>query len=124
MTDKRPVNLDLSTIDLPLPAIASIAHRISGVFLVAGVGILLWILDVSLESEAGFNDIKLISDSFICKLVVWAVLAGLIYHTVAGVRHLIMDLGYGETLEGGLMGAKITFGLSAVLIVLAGVWIW
>jgi len=52
------------------------------------------------------------------------VVAGLIYHSVAGVKHLIMDLGVGETMEGGTLGAKIVVGVSIVLILLAGVWIW
>ena len=51
-------------------------------------------------------------------------MAGLIYHSVAGVKHLIMDLGIGETMEGGSLGAQIVIGLSVVLILLAGVWIW
>jgi succinate dehydrogenase / fumarate reductase cytochrome b subunit len=35
-----------------------------------------------------------------------------------------MDLGIGETLEGGQLGAKIALIVAAVLIVLAGVWVW
>jgi len=51
-------------------------------------------------------------------------LSALLYHLVAGVRHLVMDTGHGETLEGGKLGSKIVLAVSAVLIVLAGVWIW
>jgi len=43
---------------------------------------------------------------------------------VAGIRHLLMDLGLGETLEGGKRGSKAVLVISAVLIVLAGVWLW
>ena len=124
MTDKRPVNLDLGSIALPITAKASILHRISGVFLVAGAAVLLWLLDASLASEESFNALKECADSFIFKLVLWAVLSGLVYHMVAGVKHLIMDLGYGETLEGGVAAAKAVFAVSALLIVLVGVWIW
>ena len=124
MTDKRPVNLDLGTIDLPLPAIASIVHRITGVILVVGSAVLLWLLDESLASEEGFNAVAALGDSALCKLVLWGVLSALIYHSVAGIKHLIMDMGYGESLEGGITGAKVTIAISAVLIVLAGVVIW
>ncbi len=124
MTDKRPVNLDIGTIDLPLPALASITHRITGVILVAGAAILLWLLDESLSSEEGFNAVMSLGDSFFAKLVVWGVLSVLIYHSVAGIKHLIMDLGYGETLEGGQTGAKLVFLFSAILIVLVGALIW
>ena len=58
------------------------------------------------------------------KLVIWGVLAALIYHCVAGVKHLLMDLGIGESLQGGITAARITFAVAAVLIVLAGVWVW
>lgn len=124
MNKPRPVNLDLGTISLPVTAKASILHRVSGVFLFAAVAVLLYLLDLSLSGEAGFARAAQLLDSTLAKLVVWAVLAGLIYHSVAGVKHLLMDLGIGETLEGGLRGARLVFGISAVLIVAAGVWVW
>ncbi len=124
VTDKRPVNLDIGTIDLPLPALASITHRITGVILVAGAAVLLWLLDESLASEEGFNTVKTLADSFLVKLIVWGVLSALIYHSVAGIKHLIMDLGIGETLEGGQTGAKLVIAVSGVLIILAGAMIW
>ncbi len=124
VNDKRPVNLDISTISLPITAYASILHRVSGVFIVAGIAVLLAMLDCSLASEDGFKSIQTYMDSILVKFIVWVVMAGLIYHTVAGVKHLIMDLGIGETLEGGTRGAQITFGVSAVLIFLAGLWLW
>ena len=109
---------------MPLPSITSITHRLTGIFLVAGAAVLLWLLDESLASEEGFNAVTSLADSFLCKLIVWGVLAALIYHSVAGVKHLIMDLGYGETLEGGITAAKIVIGVSGVLIVLVGALIW
>ena len=124
MTDKRPVNLDIGTIDLPLPALASITHRITGVILVAGTAILLWLLDESLASEEGFNTVKTLADSFLVKLMVWGVLSALIYHSVAGIKHLIMDMGIGETLEGGQTGARLVIAVSGVLIILTGALIW
>lgn len=124
MKKSRPVNLDLGTIRFPVTAIASITHRISGVFLFVAVAVLMYLLDLSLAGPEGFAEAQALLDSVLAKLVLWVVLAGLIYHTVAGVRHLIMDLGYGETLQGGLLGAKVVFGVSVVLILLGGIWIW
>lgn len=124
VNDKRPVNLDISTIKLPFPAYISILHRISGVILFAGVAVLLWMLDASLSSPDGFAAVKACLESFFVKLIVWGVVSAFIYHTVAGIRHLVMDLGFGETLEGGLKGAQIVAGISAVLIIIAGGWIW
>ncbi|WP_143247461.1 succinate dehydrogenase, cytochrome b556 subunit [Agaribacterium haliotis] len=122
--DKRPVNLDLSTVKFPVTAIASILHRVTGVVLLAGVLILLWALDQSLSSQEGFDFIKELLANVLVKLVVWAILAAVIYHFVAGVRHLFMDLGFWEELESGKASATVTIALSVVLIALAGVWLW
>jgi len=121
---KRPVNLDLSTIKLPVTAYVSILHRISGVALFGGVAVLLWLLDASLESEESFLAMQDVIANPIFKFVIWGVLAILAYHTVAGVRHLTMDGGVGESLRGGRIGAKLVVVLAIILIVLAGVWVW
>lgn len=85
---------------------------------------LLWMLGTSLSSPEGFDQVKAMASSPVCKAVLWVVLAALAYHMIAGIRHLIMDFGVGETLEGGQLGAKLVIVLAAVLIVLAGVWVW
>ena len=124
MKDNRPKNLDLYTVRFPLPAITSILHRISGVFIFAGVFVLLWLLSESLSSEAGFTNVQQWLTATPVKLVIWAILAGLLYHLIAGIKHLVMDLGIGETLDGAKTGAVLVIALSAITIVLAGVWIW
>ncbi len=124
MKDKRPVNLDIGTIHLPLAALTSITHRISGVILFAGIAILLWLLQRSLETEASFNEVRAFFESPLLKFVVWGTLSALCYHMVAGVKHLLLDAGIGETREGGPLGARIVIAVSAVLIILMGAWIW
>lgn len=89
-----------------------------------GIGFLLWGFDVSLSGEDGFNRLQSIMQGFLPKLIVWGILSALLYHFVAGIRHLLMDAGIGETLEGGRLGAKLVVVVAVVLIVLAGVWIW
>lgn len=122
--DKRPVNLNLLTVKFPITSLVSITHRVTGVVLLGGILILLWMLDVSLESQQGFEFIQGLLDAFWAKLILWAILAALAYHLVAGLRHLIMDLGFWETLAGGKASAHVSIALSIVLIVLAGVWLW
>jgi len=109
---------------LPITAWVSIAHRASGVFLFAGMAVLIWALDASLASPESFASLQECLSSPLMKLVVWAVVAGLIFHGVAGVKHLFMDFGIGETMEGSILGSRIVIALSIVLIPLAGVWIW
>jgi len=122
--DNRPVNLDIGTIKLPITSYVSILHRASGVFIFVGFALLVWMLEASLASEASFNELKEYMMAPLAKFVIWTIIAGLIYHTVVGVKHLIMDMGFGETLEGGVLGAQISLVVSAVLIAVAGYWIW
>ena len=124
MKDNRPVNLDISTISLPLAAYTSITHRVSGIIVFVGIAILLWIFNASLGSEEGFNQIKEAMTSPLAKFVVWGILSALAYHMVAGIKHLLMDSGIGETKGAAPVGAKITIILSLVLIIALGVWIW
>ena len=125
MNKKRPVNLDIGTIRLPITAYVSILHRVSGVALFFATAVLLWALDTSLSSPEGFAAVRECFQSVVGKIVLLLVLAGLVYHMVAGIRHLIMDCGVGESLEGGRAGAKAVLVVAAVLfVVLAGVWVW
>ncbi|MEM9759555.1 MAG: succinate dehydrogenase, cytochrome b556 subunit, partial [Pseudomonadota bacterium] len=107
MKDKRPVNLDIGTIKLPITAYASISHRVSGVALVVFSFVLLWALDASLASSDSFDALATALSGFVPRLIVWAISVALIYHSLAGVKHLIMDFGVGETMKGGVLGARI-----------------
>ncbi len=120
----RPVNLDLQTIRFPITAIASILHRVSGVITFVAVGILLWLLSTSLQSPVGFMQASDIVNGFFVKLILWGILTALAYHIVGGIRHLIMDFGYFEELESGAMTAKVSFVVTGVLALLAGVLVW
>ncbi|MCZ4371489.1 MULTISPECIES: succinate dehydrogenase cytochrome b556 subunit [Vibrio] len=120
----RPVNLDLQTISFPISAIASILHRVSGVITFVAVGILLWLLSLSLSSPQGFMDASHLVGGFFAKFILWGILTALAYHIAGGIRHLLMDLGHFEELESGAMSAKVAFGATAVLSVLAGILVW
>ena len=124
MKKNRPVNLDLTTISLPLPALVSILHRLSGVILFLVIPLLLWVLQQSAFSEEGFLDLQDALSSTLGKVLIWAVVSAVIYHLVAGIRHLLMDAGIGEEKRSGKVGAAITLGLSVIMIILVGVWLW
>ena len=124
MKDNRPVNIDLTTFKWPLPALTSILHRISGVVIFAGVALLLYLLQLSLESAAGFAEVGALLDNMLIKFLSWSVLAALLFHLIAGIKHLLMDMGIGESLAGGVLAAKLTLVLSFIAIIAAGFWLW
>ena len=124
LSSERPVNLDLTTFRFPITAIVSILHRVAGVILFFGSFILMALLGMSLENEAGFADTLALLENGLVSFIVWGVLAALAYHFVAGVKHLFMDMGYGETLESGRLFAKVSIAVASLLIVSAAVWVW
>ena len=124
MKTDRPVNLALTTFKYPLAAIASITHRITGVLLFAGLAFLLFLLDQSLMSAQGLERSREMLTEPLPKLLLLAVVATLAYHVVAGVKHLLLDFDFGDTIEGGRLAAQLTIAISVVLIGLAGVWLW
>ena len=128
MKSNRPVNLSMGqvlAVNLRSPvAIASILHRLSGVIVFLLVPVLLWILDKSLSSPEGFDHVKnVVFGNLLVRLVVWAFLAGLIFHFVNGIKHLLADLGVAEELQSGRIAATISLILSVIGIIAAFVWI-
>ena len=123
MSDKRPVNLDIGSIHFPITAKVSILHRLSGLVLIAAFAFFLYLLDLSLSSVEGFKQAAEILTCSPCKFIVWAVLSIMAYHTVVGIKHLIMDLGIGESLEGGVKAARIALAIAVALIALCGWWV-
>ena len=124
--NSRPINVgisDLLAFSWPITALASITHRIAGVVLFVGVGFMLLALDLSLSGEQGFDYLQEVMTSPIGKFITWGLLSALAYHFVAGVKHLILDTGIGETLEGGKFAAQLTIFFSAILIALASIWV-
>ncbi|BCA40654.1 hypothetical protein KATP_31760 [Kluyvera ascorbata] len=86
---------------------------------------MLWLLGTSLSSPEGFLTASSIMSSFFVKFIMWGILTALAYHAVVGIRHVLMDFGYiEETLEAGQRSAKISFVITVVLSILAGVLVW
>jgi|TARA_B110000093_G_scaffold121494_1_gene130227 succinate dehydrogenase / fumarate reductase cytochrome b subunit len=124
--NSRPINVgigDLLSFKWPVTAISSITHRVAGVLLFIGVAFMLYALDLSLSSEQEFIALKEMMVSPLGKMITWGLLSALGYHFVAGIKHLLMDMGVGETLEGAQFAAKTTLFFSAVLIALAAIWV-
>lgn len=124
MKTERPVYLSLTQFRWPLAAIASITHRITGVLLFAGTAYLIWLLGVALESPAGFERAGRVIAAPFGKLVLLLVLAALSYHFFAGLKHLVMDFHYWDTLRAGQISSATVFALTVLVTILAGVWLW
>lgn len=124
MKDSRPVFLDLLKIRLPIAALVSILHRVSGAFLFVASFYLLFLLAKSLGGSVEFEQLKLILATPVHAFILWVTLCLLSYHFLAGLRHLLMDLHFGESLRASRIGATVVIVATLVASVLSGVWIW
>ena len=124
MRKDRPQNLDLTTVKFPITAIASIAHRISGIIVFIALAIFLSLLNLSLYDQYGFDQVAYYLDNFLIEFVSWGTLTAVAYHVVFGVRHMIQDLGHWEEMESASLSAKAGFVVTIVLALSAGVLVW
>lgn len=123
MNHSRPINLNLFTIRFPIPAIVSILHRVTGAFLFLLIPFMLWALQTSLTSD-GFDQLRLWLDAGVFKLLAWLLLVPFCFHFIAGIRHLLSDIHLGDTKVLGRNMAILTFVVTALIIILAGIWLW
>ncbi|MBL4630369.1 MAG: succinate dehydrogenase, cytochrome b556 subunit [Paraglaciecola sp.] len=125
MKKKRPVNLDFTTMSLPIMGIASILHRVSAVIIWVAMAFLLPVLYISLDSPEGFDRLsRMATESFIAQFFIWGFMTAMGYYAMGGLKHMIQELGYFEDLKGGMLISKIAIGLGIVISFLIGVRIW
>ena len=118
---KRPKNLDLKTIRLPLPGILSIIHRVSGAGIFLLLPALLWLFQSSLSSPETFALAKAFAAHPLVKLVLFGLIWLYLHHFCAGIRYLLLDLHRGVDLESARLSSKIVFAVSIALTLFVGV---
>ncbi|MAS00478.1 MAG: succinate dehydrogenase, cytochrome b556 subunit [Nitrosomonadales bacterium] len=121
---KKIKNLNLFTIKFPLPALVSILHRMSGVFLFLLMPILTISLWYSLISEQYFLQVvsffKLWPIKFISLILIW----GITHHILAGTRHLFLDLQLGLDLITARFSSKTVLLVSFLITFLISLSVW
>jgi succinate dehydrogenase / fumarate reductase cytochrome b subunit len=124
MQKQRPMFLNLLQIRFPIMAIVSILHRISGVLLFLLIPVLLYYLQLSLRSPYNYQLLATSLNTIPAKVGLFIAFSLFIYHVIAGIRHLIMDMGFAESLRGGRIGAWLILLLSIALIISTGFYLW
>ena len=97
----------------------SIAHRITGVGLYAGVLLLVWFLIAASADAETFGWFSGFIASFIGQLVLFAFTWALFHHLIGGIRHFVWDAGYGldAPLRDQLATATLIGGFALTVIV-------
>ena len=113
---------ELANYRLPIPGIASIVHRITGIALFVCLLFLMAMLQMSLKSEAGFEAFRsIVWANPIAKIVLISLLFAIVYHMFAGLRHMVQDTNAWLDLPVARATAFAVFGLS-VLVTALIVW--
>ena len=124
MSKARPKHLNLFQIRQPAPAIVSILHRISGAVLFLFLWLFLQGLERSLASPESFADVKATLSHPLVKLIVLGFVWACLHHTLAGIRHLGLDLRLGIDLPKARATAFAVLVLSFGLTLVLGVLLW
>lgn len=119
----RPRFLNLTAIRFPVGAIASIGHRLSGLLLAALLPFVPGALASSLRSEKAYEAFWSAWDSPWALPVVLLVTWAFLHHVLAGIRHLLMDVGVGARLPQARASAW-TVLVAAFVLALALVALW
>lgn len=108
--NKRPVFLNIAKIHMPVMAVMSIGHRITGVLMFLAIPYAVYLLDLSLKSPEDFKRVTDLMDSnfFIMLLIllIWI----FAHHFFAGIRYLLIDIDIGVDLN----KARITAWIAIV----------
>ena len=91
----RPVFMNLLQIRMPVVAVLSFAHRVSGVLMCVLIPVLIYLFDLSLRSAQGYAQALEILRHPVVKFMAVLVVWGLMHHLLAGIRFLLIDADIG-----------------------------
>jgi succinate dehydrogenase / fumarate reductase cytochrome b subunit len=114
----RPLSPHMTIYHWPVNMAVSITHRATGIALSAGtVLIALWLLSVSSGLDSGsyqlFNSLVATP---LGQVVLFGFVWSLAYHFLAGIRHLVWDLGYGFSVQ---FASRVSVGIIVLSIAIA-----
>ena len=127
MTEKthkieRPLSPHLQVYRLPMTALMSISHRITGAALIVGaIFISMWFI-AAVAGEQYYNQLMDFSQGWIGTLMIFGWSVALFYHLCNGIRHLLWDVGVGLNKCGAKKGNFTVLLLTAFLAI--GVWFY
>ncbi|MEC5217328.1 succinate dehydrogenase / fumarate reductase cytochrome b subunit [Actimicrobium sp. GrIS 1.19] len=118
---RRAVFFNLTQIQMPVGAVTSITHRITGILLAIGIPFCVYLLDLSLQGPQTYAWVTELFGHAALKVVALAFIWALAHHLLAGVRHLLSDIDIGSRLPAARRSAwSVNLGGIAVALLAAG----
>lgn len=114
-THNRPLSPHLQVYSLPLTALMSISHRITGIGLTLGSLLLVWWVTAAAYGEVEFEQVQSFLGSWIGILLLLGFSFALFFHLCNGLRHLFWDFGrYFELHETRRADVVVLIGAAAM----------
>lgn len=107
MKTRRPVFLNLTQLAMPVGALTSITHRVTGILLALGIPAAVYVLDMSLRTPQSYAELIRMSGQWTSRVIAIVFIWALAHHLLAGVRHLLSDVDIGSLLPAARRSAWI-----------------
>lgn len=118
----RPIFMNLLQIRMPVVAVLSFAHRVSGVMMCVLIPFLIYLLDLSLRNEQGYAQVLEILRHPVVKFMAVLVVWGLAHHMLAGIRFLLIDADIGVERDSARRSAWI-INVGGLLVPIIALWV-
>jgi len=115
---QRPVSPHLQIYRLPMAAVLSITHRITGIALALGALLMVLLLIAAASGSQVYTAVYPLTAHWLGQIVLFAFTLALYYHLCAGIRHLFWDAGYGYELATVRRTSWLVLGSAGALTVL------
>lgn len=114
-TGKHPISPHLQIYRLPLTALLSITHRVTGVLLALGSIVLVWILAAAADGPESYRFLHEQLGAWYGQVFLLGLVFSLYLHFCNGIRHLFWDVGMGFELETVDLTAKLAIAAAVIL---------
>jgi succinate dehydrogenase / fumarate reductase, cytochrome b subunit len=120
----RPVFLNLLLIRMPVTAVVSIGHRISGVLLFLAIPFAIYLLQLSVQGPQGHAEAIALFESRAVRLMTALMVWAYAHHLFAGIRFLLLDVDLGIGISEARAAAWMVnvLGLFVLVVGLAVLW--
>ena len=121
---QRPKNLNLLTIRLPVNAVVSILHRVSGVSLFLAIPLILLAFQYSVSSPQNYLMLANLLDTWLLKVLLIGLAWAFSHHFFAGIRHLLQDIHWMTSLNSARLSSKVLLWWVGIATVIFAWLIW
>jgi len=115
---KNPLSPHLQIYRWQISSLVSIFHRITGIINVMGLTIICLWIGLLFFGESRYGLINIFFQSYFGKVFIMGFVWSYSFHLLSGIRHIILDLGYGYEIKTANISGIIVIIGSLVLTVL------